>query len=126
MVLCCCRVDAVVGSVQQRSSSSGDAGVEVTVQDNSRSSDRPVVSPTGPQRALARQPASQPAGNSVDMEEGEAEAEGPLAAREGPSTEDPPTTTSTTTTLLASVKEQVGAAHLVQIVHLFLSSCVPP
>lgn len=42
------------------------------------------------------------------MEEGDAEGEGPVAVREGPSGQDSAATT--TTNLLASVKEQVGAA----------------
>lgn len=47
------------------------------------------------------------------MEEGDAEGEGPMAVREGPSGHGLPANASssstTTTNLLASVKEQVGA-----------------
>lgn len=85
------------------------------MQNNSRRSDRHVVLPTGLQKVLAREPGSQAVVNTGDMEEMGAEPEVPLAAREGASAEGPPTTTTTattTTTLLASVKEQVGFAHL--------------
>lgn len=61
--------------------------------------------------------ASQPASRlrtTGDMEEGDAEGEGPVAVREGPSGQGHAlnaasnSSSSTTTTLLASVKEQVG------------------
>lgn len=61
---------------------------------------------------LGSEPALDHSGEVEEMEDGEAEGEGPVAVREGPSGPGPlpdPSSTTTTTNLLASVKEQVGA-----------------
>lgn len=58
------------------------------------------------------------------MEEGEAEVEAPVAAREGPGGPSQPSDRqSTTTNLLASVKEQVGE-HQQQPSHLDYGRCL--
>lgn len=70
--------------------------------------DRLVVLLQGQRGRLSSQPALDYRG---EMEEGDAEGEGPKAVREGPSGHGLPSNASSTTTtnnLLASVKEQVG------------------
>ncbi len=80
--------------------------------------DRLVVLLQGQRGRLSSQPALDYRGEVEEMEEGDAEGEGPMAVREGPSghglqpnassSSSSTTTTTTTTNLLASVKEQVG------------------
>lgn len=72
--------------------------------------DRPVVLLQGQRGCLSSQPALDYSGEVEEMEEGDAEGEGPMAVREGPSGHGLPSDASNTTTtnLLASVKEQVG------------------
>lgn len=76
--------------------------------------DRLVVLLQGQRGRLSSQPALDYSGEVEEMEEGDAEGEGPMAVREGPSGGHglPPNTSGTTTTnnLLASVKEQVGGS----------------
>lgn len=73
--------------------------------------DRLVVLLQGQRGRLSSQPALDYRGEVEDMEEGDAEGEGPKAVREGPSSHGLPSNANSTTTtnnLLASVKEQVG------------------
>lgn len=74
--------------------------------------DRLVVLLQGQRGRLSSQPALDYRGEVEEMEEGDAEGEGPMVVREGPSGHGlPPNASSNTTTtnnLLASVKEQVG------------------
>lgn len=68
-----------------------------------------VVLVQGQRGRLSSQPAPDNSGQVRAMEEGDAEGEGPVVVREGPSDRSLPSDASNTTTtnLLASVKEQV-------------------